>query len=66
MRLRVMLHDMSFSAASRIGLAAGAFAFVAAQAPASEGIHWMTDLAAAKKVAKRLHKPIFIDFYADW
>ncbi len=29
-------------------------------------IDWITDLPAAKEMAKSQGKPMFIDFYADW
>ena len=29
-------------------------------------IHWTDNLAQAKKIAKKEHKPILIDFWAEW
>lgn len=38
----------------------------AATASAAEAIHWQTSFSAAKAAAKKSHKLIFADFYADW
>ena len=35
-------------------------------AQAAEAIPWRTDFAAAKAEAKKSHKLIFVDFYAEW
>jgi thiol:disulfide interchange protein len=33
---------------------------------AAEAIHWQTNFASAKAAAKKSHKLIFADFYAEW
>ena len=33
---------------------------------AKESIKWGTSFAAAKAAAKKSHKLIFVDFYAEW
>jgi hypothetical protein len=35
-------------------------------AQAAEKIKWQTNFAAAKAAAKKSHKLIFADFYAEW
>ncbi len=35
-------------------------------ARAASTIHWQTSFAVAKATAKRTHKLILTDFYADW
>lgn len=49
---------------STLGLATITLA-ACATAPAQQ-IKWQTDLAKAMRLAKRLHRPIMVDFYADW
>jgi outer membrane lipoprotein-sorting protein len=52
--------------------AATTYAFVAPEgareAPAEEMVagKWYEDFAEAQAIAKRLNKPLFVDFYADW
>ena len=36
------------------------------QGPKEGSIDWITDLSAAKEMAKSEGKPMFIDFHADW
>lgn len=33
---------------------------------AAEGVTWMTSFADAQQEAKKTHKLVLIDFYADW
>ncbi|HLJ55315.1 MAG TPA: hypothetical protein VKT77_09755 [Chthonomonadaceae bacterium] len=40
--------------------------FVSAGAALAGGINWKSDFAAAKAEAKKSHKLLFVDFYADW
>ena len=48
-------------------LAAGALLFLSTVAAyAAEAIPWKTDFAAAKAAAKKTHKLMLVDFYADW
>ncbi len=49
---------------TKFGLAGAMLA--SASFASATGIPWQTDLGKAQKLAKRLHKPIFVDFYADW
>jgi hypothetical protein len=51
----------------RAALAAAALVFLSgAVAQAAGGIHWQTNYAAAKAAAKKSHKLIMTDFYAEW
>jgi hypothetical protein len=51
----------------RAALAAAALIFLSgAIAQAAETIHWQSNFAAAKAAAKKGHKLIMTDFYAEW
>lgn len=41
-------------------------ALLATVAAGADKIAWQTDFQAAQKLAKRLKRPIVVDFYADW
>ena len=43
-----------------------AVALFALSAQAAETIRWQTSFTAAQATAKKSHKLIFVDFYADW
>ena len=48
-------------------LAAAALLFLSTVvANAAEGIPWKTNFAAAKAAAKKSHKLMLVDFYAEW
>ncbi len=50
-----------------IALAAAALLFLStAVAQATEKIPWTTNFAAAKSTAKKSHKLMLVDFYAEW
>ena len=51
----------------RMFMAAAALAVLTAvPGRASESIPWQTSYTAAKAAAKKSHKLILVDFYADW
>lgn len=47
-------------------LVAGSILVASLTVASADGIKWQTDLNKAMKLAKRLKKPIMVDFYADW
>jgi hypothetical protein len=51
----------------RTALAATALLLLCAiAAQAGEAIKWQTNIAAAKAAAKKSHKLMLVDFYAEW
>ena len=51
----------------QLGIATACLLFLTSvTALAAEKIPWKTDFAGAKAAAKKAHKLMLVDFYADW